>query len=405
MVNVAEDLTLDSTLKLATLFGLPPAETDMLRRVSLIETPGITLIKFMKTRNIINMYDVTNLQKGLVYIQRNQTNKYLLAPYQAKIDPFQFEENQSPELLDWPAENDTFVPDDKSTPAQGSEEREEYHDRSKGSVMERSEREELPKQRKDSKILEMMQNHAYIEHRIKCEGGTISVVGVHLTIPEDALSCEDVISVKVIYVPDIHLPGSARRGRMTPLIKLEPEGLALNKPAHLTIPHSAIIPEPDRHDVIIFTGLKDEKNLQEGEITWTEEKSVDSKLDPEKISLDINILSYVFVNLVSQETEQKHIFRIVPFIDGILDTKDDVLITVCFCKDSDEEYKLLLEDYQSKLSLGSYTTCPVTRTLNDCRDYASYIDLMMSSPGDSYHLMKEESRKLLEWDVNKVAVL
>ncbi|XP_071822085.1 uncharacterized protein [Apostichopus japonicus] len=398
MVNVAEDLTLDSTLKLATLFGLPPAETDMLRRVSLIETPGITLIKFMKTRNIINMYDVTNLQKGLVYIQRNQTNKYLLAPYQAKIDPFQFEENQSPELLDWPAENDTFVPDDKSTPAQGSEEREEYHDRSKGSVMERSEREELPKQRKDSKILEMMQNHAYIEHRIKCEGGTISVVGVHLTIPEDALSCEDVISVKVIYVPDIHLPGSARRGRMTPLIKLEPEGLALNKPAHLTIPHSAIIPEPDRHDVIIFTGLKDEENLQEGEITWTEEKSVDSKLDPEKISLDINILSYVFVNLVSQETEQKHIFRIVPFIDGILDTKDDVFITVCFCKDSDEEYKLLLEDYQSKLSLGSYTTCPVTRTLNDCRDYASYIDLMMSSPGDSYHLMKEESRKHVDID-------
>ncbi|XP_071823118.1 uncharacterized protein [Apostichopus japonicus] len=396
MVNVAEDLTLDSTLKLATLFGLPPAETDMLRRVSLIETPGITLIKFMKTRNIINMYDVTNLQKGLVYIQRNQTNKYLLAPYQAKIDPFQFEENQSPELLDWPAENDTFVPDDKSTPAQGSEEREEYHDRSKESVMERSEREELPKQRKDSKILEMMQNHSYIEHRIKFEGGTISVMGVHLTIPEYALSCEDVISVKVIYVPDIHLPGSARRGRMTPLIKLEPEGLALNKPAQLTIPHSAIIPEPDRHDVIIFTGLKDEENLQEGEITWTEEKSVDSKLEREKIKLDINILSYVFVNLVSQETEQKHIFRIVPFIDGILDTKDDVLITVCFCKDSDEDYKLLLEDYQSKLSLGNYTTFQVTRTLNDGRDSASNVDLMMSSPGDSYHMMKEESTKHID---------
>ncbi|PIK55106.1 hypothetical protein BSL78_08001 [Apostichopus japonicus] len=339
MVNVADDLTLDSTLKLATLFGLPPAEIDMLRRVSLIETPGITLIKFLQTRNIINMYDVTNLQKGLVYIRRNQTNKYILVPYQAKIDLFQFEENQLPELLDWPAENDTFAPDDKSTPAQGSEEREEYHDRSKESVMERSER-ELPKQRKHSQILEMRQNHSYIEHRIKNEGGTISVMGVHLTIPKDALSGEGVISVKVIYDPDINLPGSACRGRMTPLIKLEPEGLALNKPAQLTIPHSAIIPEPDRHDVIIFTGLKDEENLQEGEITWTEEKSVDSKLDPEKIRLDINILSYVFVNLVSQETEQKHIFRIVPFIDGILDTKDDVLITVCFCKDSDEEYKV-----------------------------------------------------------------
>ncbi|PIK60586.1 hypothetical protein BSL78_02522 [Apostichopus japonicus] len=198
MVNVADNLTLDSTLKLATLFGLPPAETDMLRRVSLIETPGITLINFMKTRNIINLYDVTNLQKG--------------------------------------------------------------------------------------------------------------------------------------------------------------------------------------------------------EITWTEEKSFDWKLDPEKISLDINILSYVFVNLVSKETEQKHIFRIVPFIDGILDAKDDVLITVCFCKDSEEEYKLLLEDHQSKLSLGNHKTFQVTRTLHDSRDSASYIDLMMSSPGDSYHLMKEESTKHVDID-------
>ncbi|XP_071849135.1 uncharacterized protein [Apostichopus japonicus] len=390
MVNVADDLTLDSNLKLATLFGLPPAETDMLRRVSLIETPGITLIKFMQTRNIINMYDVTNLQKGLVYIQLNRTNENLLAPYQSKVDPFQFEENQAPELLAWPV--------DESTPSQGSDEREEYHDHSKETLMERTEKEELPKQRKDSQILEMRQHHSYIEHRIKYEGGTISIMGVHLTIPEDALSSDHVIAIKVIYDPDIHLPGSACRGRMTPLIKLEPEGLALNKPAQLTIPHSAIIPEPDRHGIMIFTGLKDEENLQEGEITWTEEKSIDWKLHPEKISLDINILSYVFVNLVSQETEQKHIFRIVPFIDGILDAKDDVLITVCFCKDSDEEYKLLLEDHQSKLSLGNYTTFQVTRTLNDGSDCASYIDLMMSSPGDSYHLTKEESTMHVDID-------
>ncbi|XP_071849579.1 uncharacterized protein [Apostichopus japonicus] len=390
MVNVADDLTLDSTLKLATLFGLPPAETDMLRRVSLIETPGITLINFMKTRNIINMYDVTNLQKGLVHIQLNRTNENLLDPYQSKVDPFQFEEYQAPKLLAWPV--------DESTPSQGSDEREEYHDHSEESLMERTEKEELTKQRKDSQILEMRQHYSYIEHRIKCEGGTISIMGVHLTIPEDTLSFDHVIAIKVIYDPDIHLPGSARRGRMTPLIKLEPEGLVLNKPVQLTIPHSAIIPEPDRHDVNIFTGLKDEDNLQEGEITWTEEKSIAWKLHPEKISLDITILSYVFVNLVSQETEQKHIFRIVPFIDGILDAKDDVLITVCFCKDSDEEYKCVLEGHQSKLSLGNYTTFQVTRTLNDGRNCASYIDLMMSSPGDSYHLMKEESTKHVDID-------
>ncbi|PIK39056.1 glycosyl transferase GT2 family [Apostichopus japonicus] len=184
---------------------------------------------------------------------------------------------------------------------------------------------------------------------------------------------------------------------MTPLIKLEPEGLTFDKPAQLTIPHSAIIPEPDRHDVVIYTGLKDEENIQ-GEITWTEEKSIDWKLDPEKISLDITFLSYVFVNLVNQETEQKHIFRIVPFIDGILDVRDDVLITVCFCKDSDEEYKLLLEDHHSKLCLGNYTTFQITRTLNDGKNHVSYIDLIMSSPGGGYHLTKEESTKHVDID-------
>ncbi|XP_071815175.1 uncharacterized protein [Apostichopus japonicus] len=395
MVNVAHDLTLDSTLKLATLFRLPPAETDMLRRVSLIETPGITLINFMKTRNIINMYDVTNLQKGLVHIQLNRTNEYHLAPYQSKVDPFQFEENQLPQLLDWPVENVKFDPDNEPTPSQGSDEKEEDHDYSKESLMER---EDLLKQRKDSEILEMRHHHSYIEHRITYEGGTISIMGVHLTIPEGALSVDRVIAVKVIYDPTIHLPGSARRGRMTPLIKLEPEGLTLDKPAQLTIPHSAIIPEPDRHDVIIFTGLKDEENLQEGEITWTEEKSIHSKLDPEKISLNINILSYVFVNLVNLETEQKHIFRIAPFIDGILDANDDVLITVCFCKDSDEEYKMMLEDHHSKLCLGNYTTFQITRTLNVGRDHASYIDMIMLSPGGGYHLTKEESTKHVDID-------
>ncbi|PIK57137.1 putative NACHT, LRR and PYD domains-containing protein 10-like [Apostichopus japonicus] len=292
-------------------------------------------------------------------------------------------------------ENVKFDPDNKSTASQGSDEREDDDDHSKESLMER---EELPKQRQDSQVLEKRHLHSYIEHRINYEGGTISIMGVHLTIPEDALSFDHVIAVKVIYDPDIHLPGSARRGRITPLLKIEPEGLTLNKPAQLTIPHSAIIPEPDRHDVIIFTGLKDEEHLQEGEITWTEEKSIGWKLDPEKISLDINILSYVFVNLVSQETEQKHVFRIVPFIDGILDAKDDVLITVCFCKDSDEEYKLLLEDHHPKLCLGNYTPFQITRTSNAGRDHVSYIDLIMSSPGDGYHLTKEESTKHVDID-------
>ncbi|PIK36018.1 glycosyl transferase GT2 family [Apostichopus japonicus] len=94
-VQVADDLTLDSCVKLATLFRLPPAETDMLRRVSLIETPGITLI------------------------------------------------------TSW-IEKVKFDPDDESTPSQGSDEREDDHDHSKESLMEKEER-ELPKQSKDSR--------------------------------------------------------------------------------------------------------------------------------------------------------------------------------------------------------------------------------------------------------------
>ena len=110
-VDVAEDLTLDSTLRLALLLGLPPAESDMLRRISLVETPGITLINFLKRRNIINMYDVTNLQKGLMYLHLKSTNEKHLVPYQEKIDTFQFEEKRSPDILDWPGKNCLFPPE------------------------------------------------------------------------------------------------------------------------------------------------------------------------------------------------------------------------------------------------------------------------------------------------------
>ncbi|PIK42834.1 hypothetical protein BSL78_20304 [Apostichopus japonicus] len=239
--------------------------------------------------------------------------------------------------------------------------------------------------------MRLRRHHPYIEHKINCEGGTISITGVRLTIPDDALPNDHVIAVNVIYDPEIHLPGGAERGRMTPLIKLEPEGLNLHKTASLIIPHSAIIPEPDRHSVIVFFGQKTERETG-GEITWTEDKSLCWKLDSEKITLDINILSYVFVNLVSQETEQRHTFRVVPFIDAIVDAKDDVLITVCCCRDIDEEYKLLLEDQQSKLSLGSFATFQISRTFSECGDDMSYVELMMSSEDDSYQVTDESSK-------------
>lgn len=104
MVDVAEDLTLDNVLKLAYLLRLPNSESDMLRRISLIETPGITLMNFMKKRSIINMYDVSNLQRALMQLHLHSTNTNHVVPYQQKVDPFQFEENRSPYLVDWPGE-------------------------------------------------------------------------------------------------------------------------------------------------------------------------------------------------------------------------------------------------------------------------------------------------------------
>ena len=136
------------------------------------------------------------------------------------------------------------------------------HDHGDESLVE--EIEELPRPRQDSQTLQIRQHHPYIEHKITYEGGTIAVMGVHLLIPDEALSSDHVIAVTVIHDPDKHLPGSARRGRMTPLIKLEPEGIKLNKPALLTIPHSAIIPEPDRHGVVVFTGQTDQGDLHKG---------------------------------------------------------------------------------------------------------------------------------------------
>ncbi|PIK34986.1 hypothetical protein BSL78_28185 [Apostichopus japonicus] len=389
MVGIAEDLTLDNTLRLAALFRLSPAQTNQLRRVSLIETPGITLLNVIKTQNIINMYDVTNLQKGLLCIQLNRTNENLLVPYQAKIGQFQFEENQTPKLLDWP--DKTFASVDEATLYEESTEREETEEHPEHD-------EELPRTKKDSQIHHMRRSHSYMEHKINFEGGTMSVMGICLTIPKDALSNDHVISVKVKNHNDVSLPVIACGSRMTPVIQLEPEGLTFNKPARLTVPHSALISETDCQRVTVFAGRKHEENLQTGEITWNEEETTDCKLDREKISFDINILSYIFVTLVSQETEQKHIFRVVSFIDGILDAKEDLLITVCFSKDSEEDYKMLLEDYSSKLSLGNYKTIQITRTLGGDRDETSHIELMVFSKNDSYHLTKEESSKHVEID-------
>ncbi|WP_223119976.1 hypothetical protein, partial [Salmonella sp. S146_54837] len=116
-----------------------------------------------------------------------------------------------------------------------------------------------------------------------------------------------------------------------------------------------------------------------------------------KISLYINRLSYLFVKLVSHEATQKHIFRVVPFVDGVLDVTQDVFITICFCKDNDEDYDLLLQDHQSKLRLGNYVTFQISRSMSEGSGGDS-CELALSSQEDGYRLSKDKSSKYFDVD-------
>lgn len=95
----------------------------------------------------------------------------------------------------------------------------------------------------------------YIEHSIGEAGGTIHLADTSLTIPSEALLRTQVIGLSVSNDPYFCLPTEFDKTRMTPLVKLEPLGLTLKKPVQLVIPHFALIPELERHDVIIYSGL------------------------------------------------------------------------------------------------------------------------------------------------------
>lgn len=126
-------------------------------------------------------------------------------------------------------------------------------------------REDVTRATQDLQITRITQT--YIERKTNHEGGTIALMGVRLSISEEALSGDHVITMTVIRDADMHLPRRANSGRITPVIKLEPETLKLSKPARLTIPHSAIISESDRQSVIIFTGQSAEGESQKGKYT------------------------------------------------------------------------------------------------------------------------------------------
>lgn len=153
----------------------------------------------------------------------------------------------------------TFASVDEATLYEESTEREETEEHPEHD-------EELPRTKKDSQIHHMRRSHSYMEHKINFEGGTMSVMGICLTIPKDALSHDHVISVKVKNHNDVSLPVIACGSRMTPVIQLEPEGLTFNKPARLTVPHSALISETDCQRVTVFAGRKHEESLQTGKV-------------------------------------------------------------------------------------------------------------------------------------------
>ncbi|KAJ8023752.1 hypothetical protein HOLleu_36284 [Holothuria leucospilota] len=100
-VAIAEHLTLDDCLRLVRFCNIPTPDCETVLRVSLIESPGMKLLHVLKKRKVINMFDVTNLQKALAVLQLEAVNHDLVAPYQAKIDKEQYELNKVEEMYTW----------------------------------------------------------------------------------------------------------------------------------------------------------------------------------------------------------------------------------------------------------------------------------------------------------------
>lgn len=92
LVKVSVQLTNDHCVLLATYFDLPGSKIDLIRKDS--GTPGLTLLGVMKESNIINMYDVGNLQQALADIELRGINETLVKPYQRKIDPLMYEQHK-----------------------------------------------------------------------------------------------------------------------------------------------------------------------------------------------------------------------------------------------------------------------------------------------------------------------
>lgn len=77
---------------------MPASDCDTVLHVSLNESPGIKLIDVLKKRKVINMFDVTNLQKELTILHLKAVNHDLVEPHQSGIDEKQYELNKAEEM-------------------------------------------------------------------------------------------------------------------------------------------------------------------------------------------------------------------------------------------------------------------------------------------------------------------
>ncbi|KAJ8023847.1 Netrin receptor UNC5B-b [Holothuria leucospilota] len=394
-VAIAEHLRLDDCLKLAKICNIPASDCDTVLRVSMIESPGMKFLDVLKKRKVINMFDVTNLQKALAMLHLEAVNHDLVAPYQEKVDKEQYELYKVEEMYTW-EDVDGFVNAAKYLSAQ------RHITDSQTSPMDDTEPEYSLQTEAAAQLTEAgnegigsflgdRHHQLHAEHNIGREGGTIHLGNVSLTVPPDALRESHVIALSVMNESPFPLDREVDTARMTPLIKLEPLGLMFKKSLQLNIPHSALISEPENHDVIIYLGQIEDSS---DSIRWTEERSIPRQLKAKSVTVDIQCLTYLSASLVSQTLlPLLHIVRAVPFLDGVRNNDDDIVLTICFCSDNDSEYNMLLSDYKTKLPLEQYSTLQLHRHSERDEDDAGFLSVTVTSVNNAYVPDREQAVK------------
>ncbi|KAJ8034145.1 hypothetical protein HOLleu_20864 [Holothuria leucospilota] len=138
--------------------------------------------------------------------------------------------------------------------------------------------------------------------------------------------------------------------RLTPLILFEPEGLEFIIPVKLTVPHCAVIQEPDHHKVTVEIG---HKNRSTKEWAWTEE-TVDYCLTRKTCSVFLRHFSGVNVNIDS--TEEK-MLRVIPYAK-LTPHSNNVLLTLWFCNDLEADFQSVTKcgENDKLVPLDSYDT-------------------------------------------------